>query len=151
MTEFLFKTAQWQPLHVWKPKIVSILTDLTYKLIWALFSTILTQINSLSYTFLFFDLTIKFPSIKNHTFWIHIQETSRIFSINFILSITNHDITYDLSVLQYYFCVSSMYSHIMYLQSVKSSQTTSMINCHSYHDTIKTLQMHSAMPCCNKE
>ena len=47
----------------------------------------------------FFDLTIKFPSIKSHYSWIHIQEILSFFSINLLLSISFHHMSYNLSDL----------------------------------------------------
>ena len=47
----------------------------------------------------------------NHTFWVHIEEVSSIFTIIFILSISNHYIIYDLLHLQYCLCVSSLCTH----------------------------------------
>ena len=48
--------------------------------------------------------------------------------------------TYDLFNLQYCFCVLRIYTHKLSGQSVKSNQTTSMINPYTYDDTTHTLQ-----------
>ena len=59
----------------------------------------------------FLDWTIKPHSIEKLSSWVHIQDISSIFLVIFILSITNHYITYNLSVLWYCFYVSSWYTH----------------------------------------
>ena len=118
----LLKSALWlfgiwiELLHqtdnnICKPIVVNILTDLIFKLKMSPFSNILVQINSVSKVFLLLDLTIKFLSIKNRSFWTHIQEISNIFSNNLLLSISNHYMIYNLLDLQYCFCVSNIYSH----------------------------------------
>ena len=43
--------------------------------------------------------------------------------------------TYNLSLLRYYFCVQRICTHILNYQNVKCKHTTSIINCHSYDDT----------------
>ena len=59
--------------------------------------------------------------------------------------------TYNLSVLEYYFCVLHLGTHIFNCQNVKSKQATSMINHHTYDDTTHALKMNSVMPCCIRE
>ena len=89
---------------------------------WALNSNKLIQIFHYIPFFPFLDLTIKILSIKYLPSWFHIQEISNSFSNIFILSITNHDMTFDLSVLQYYFGVSSLCTHILNYPNIKIKQ-----------------------------
>ena len=53
--------------------------------------------------------------------------------------------TYNLSVLLYYFCVLHLCTHKLKFQRVKSKHTTSIINCHSYDDT--TIPCKQALVC----
>ena len=43
--------------------------------------------------------------------------------------------TYNLSLLRYYFCVFHLCTHKLNYQNIKCKQIISMINCHSYDDT----------------
>ena len=137
--------------NAWIPKVAHIWTHLIFKLKMSPYSHILTHNKFMIFLiFYFLDLTIKSHSIEKLSSWIYIQDISSIFSNFFILSITNHYVTNNLSVLQYCFCVSSLYTHD---QNFKHQKQWNNINDQLsflwwYNNTLQT---SSGLPCCSRE
>ena len=74
----------FKPIYVWIPKVAHIWTDLIFNPTVSPFFLIYWLKLTHYIGFFFLDLTIKFNTIENLCSWIHIQEISKLFSINLL-------------------------------------------------------------------
>ena len=99
----------------------------------------MTQNNFLYFIFFILNLSIKIFSIQNLSSWVHIQDISSIFSIIFILSITNHYMTYNILYLWYSIWVLNLWYHRSWIQTSKATK--------QHQWSIVILMMIQQIPC----
>ena len=136
---------------IWKPKVAHIWNDLIFKLKnGPLFSFIDSK-----YIILLVFILLKsnnFNFIQSKLFLLEfIFKTYQAFSLSFLFY--QSLIIIWPTIYQFYNIAFMYQAYILMIivWNVKSNQTTSMINCHSYDDTTHTLQMNSGLPCCKRE